>query len=119
MVPVVEYVEQIRIERMHVVDLGEIVQDDRQPVVPDRRDGLDLAHVELADAGDGPAVVDDRGGGALGLGEDDVDKVLGRGDDLDGLEVVGRHFFLFFSKVVEVEKERQKKNEPSAAVKSC
>jgi hypothetical protein len=61
---VVEDVHEVGVEGVHVVHLGEVLQDERQPVVPVAGRELDLAHIELADALDGPAC----GQGVGGLG---------------------------------------------------
>lgn len=50
-----------------------------------------LAGVELADAGDGPALVHHGGRSSLCLAEHDVHKVRGRRHHADGLEVVQHH----------------------------
>lgn len=52
---VVQHIHEVSIERVHVIDLGEVVQNLGQLVVPVLLRELDLAHVELADALDGPA----------------------------------------------------------------
>ena len=69
---------------MDVVDAGEVLEDLGELLVPRGLGVLDLAHVELADAGDGVAAVDHRGGLALRSGQDDVDEVLRRGHLGDG-----------------------------------
>ena len=63
---VVQHIEQIRIEGVDVIDLGEVIQDLTQLLMPVGLRVLDLAHVERADAGDGPAIVDNCGRLALG-----------------------------------------------------
>ena len=52
---VVQHVEQVAVEGVHVVDLGELLQHRAQLVVPAALRVLDLAHVKLADALDRPA----------------------------------------------------------------
>ena len=84
MVLVVQDVEEVAVERVDVVDAGEVLEDLGELLVPRGLGVLDLAHVELADAGDGVAAVDYRGGLALRAGQDDVDEVLRRGHLGDG-----------------------------------
>jgi hypothetical protein len=52
---VVQHVHEVGVERVHVVDLGEVVQNLGQLVVPVLLRELHLAHIKLADALDGPA----------------------------------------------------------------
>lgn len=67
MVLVVEDVHQIGVEGMHVVQLGEVLDDLRETVVHVLLRVLDLPGVEGTDAGDFVAFVHDRGRLPLGL----------------------------------------------------
>lgn len=58
---------------------------------------LDFPGVELADSGYLEVFSDDGRCFALGAREDDVDKVLGRGNHGDLLEVVVAHLFQYLS----------------------
>jgi hypothetical protein len=55
---------------------------------------LDFAHIKLSDIRDGIVLVNNCRGFSLSLGKNDIHKLLGRWDDLDGLEVVKRHCYL-------------------------
>ena len=88
---VVENVHEIGVERVDVVQLGELGHHRRQPVVERLLGELYLLRVELPDAGDLEVAVDDGGRLSLGLGQDDVHEVLGRRDYRYLLKVVVTH----------------------------
>jgi len=73
---VVQHVEQVGVEGVDVVDFWEVVQDEGELFVPALRRELDLAHVELTDALNAPAIVNDRWCLPLGFAQHDVDEVL-------------------------------------------
>mmetsp|Transcript_7775 Transcript_7775/g.21171 ORF Transcript_7775/g.21171 Transcript_7775/m.21171 type:complete len:356 (-) Transcript_7775:302-1369(-) len=64
---IVQNVEQIPVERMNLVCLGEAGEDRAQPIHNVRGCEFHLARVKLTDTLDGPAVVNDRRRLALGL----------------------------------------------------
>lgn len=88
MILVVDDVDEIGIEGVDVVELGEVVKDFGELLMDILTAELDLSHVEGSDSGNVVAWVDDSGGLSLSFGKDDVDKVSGGGDDLDLLEVI-------------------------------
>jgi hypothetical protein len=88
---VVQDVHEVGVEGVDLFELGELVEYLRYLVVVVLLRVLDLARVELANAADGVLLVDDGGRLALRLGQDDVDKVLGRRHHSHLLEVVVRH----------------------------
>ena len=90
-ISVVERVAQVGVEGVYVREAGEVVEHGREPLGDRLLGKLDLAHVEGPDAGDLVARMDDRGGAALGPGQDNVDEVVRRRDRGHLLEVVGRH----------------------------
>lgn len=49
---------------------------------------FDFAHIELPDTVNRPAIVYNRRGLSLRLGQDDINKVLASGDNFDCLEIV-------------------------------
>ena len=91
MIPIIQRVAQIGIERMNVVQPRKVGEDLSQPL----RDGLlrelDLAHVKGTDALDFVPRMDDRGSLALGAHQDDVDQIGSRGHRGHLLEVVDGH----------------------------
>ena len=88
MVFVVQNVHEVGVERVDVIQLGEFVQYGRKLVVEVLLGELHLPRVELSDSGYLVVFVDHGGSLALGLGEDDVNEVLGRGHYSDLLEVI-------------------------------
>ena len=66
---VIEDVEEVAVEGMDGVDLGEVVQDLRQLVVPGAGGVLHLPHVELTDALHRPAWDEAMRGGGRGAGK--------------------------------------------------
>ena len=88
---VVQDVHEVGVERMDVVQLRELGHHRRQPVVERLLGELHLPRVELPDAGDLEVAVDDGGRLSLGLGQDNVHKVLGGRDNCYLLEVVMTH----------------------------
>ena len=90
-VPVVEDVHQICVERVDVLQLWKLGQNDGQLLVEAGLRKLDLAHVESPDSADLEVPVHHRRRLPLRLGQDDVGEVLRRRDDGNLLEVVVRH----------------------------
>lgn len=90
-VPVVENVHEVGVERMNIVELRKFVQDGRQLVVERLLGEFDLSRVELANSGYLEVLADDGGRLALGAREDDIDEILGGGNHRDLLEVVVTH----------------------------
>ena len=88
MVLIVQHVQQIAVERVHVIDSREVFEDSRQLFVPRLLRVLHLAHVKLANARDGVARVDDRRRLSLRAAQDDVDEIARRGHARDLLKVV-------------------------------
>ena len=88
---VVEHIHEVSIERMDIIKLRKLVQDGRQLVVERLLGELDFPSVELANSRYLEVLADDGGCLALGLGKDNVDKVLGGGNHRDLLEVVVTH----------------------------
>ena len=96
-VPVVEDVHQICVERVDVLQLWKLGQDDGQLLVEAGLRKLDLAHVESPDSADLEVPVHHRRRFPLRLGQDDVGEVLRRRDDGNLLEVVVRHLCVGYS----------------------
>ena len=96
-VPVVEDVHQICVERVDVLQLWKLGQDDGQLLVEAGLRKLDLAHVESPDSADLEVPVHHRRRLPLRLGQDDVGEVLRRRDDGNLLEVVVRHLCVAYS----------------------
>jgi len=90
-VAVVQHVDEVRVERMDVVQAREVGQDLSELVVVVHVRVLDLAHVKLPDADNVVAGVDHGRRLALRLGQDHIDEVLGRRHRLDLLKVVDDH----------------------------
>lgn len=74
---VIEDVHKISIERVDVIQLGEVCQDLGKLVVEALLGELDFSHVKLADARNLVLLVHDGRCFPLRFGQDDVDKVLG------------------------------------------
>lgn len=90
-VAVVEDVHEVAVERVDILQLGEVGQDEAELLAEVALRELDLPHVESPDAADLVLFVHYGGRLPLRLGEDDVDELLGRGHDGDLLEVVLHH----------------------------
>ncbi len=88
MILIVEHIDKVSIKGMNFLDLGEGLEDVGELVVNALFTELDLPHVEGANTTNVVAGVNYSGSLALGLGEDDVDEVLGGRDGLYALEVV-------------------------------
>ncbi len=89
MVLIIEDVHQVCVERMDIVKLREAVHNASQLLIDDFLHVLDLAHVKLSDTRDLEVSVDLCRSLPLGLGEGDVNKLIGFRDLLDLLEIVG------------------------------
>mmetsp|Transcript_19433 Transcript_19433/g.74612 ORF Transcript_19433/g.74612 Transcript_19433/m.74612 type:complete len:651 (-) Transcript_19433:57-2009(-) len=90
-VPVVQHVHEIGVERVDLVEDREVIEDTRELVVEVLLRILDLPHVELPDSADSIALVNDRWRLPVGLRQDDVNEVVRAGHDLNLFEVVLRH----------------------------
>lgn len=82
MILVVQHVHQVGVERMHVVQLGKVLNDLRQAIVEVLLRVLHLARVECPDSGYFVALVDHRRGLALCLRQHNVDEVLWKGQKI-------------------------------------
>jgi hypothetical protein len=91
-VSIVQHVDQIGVERVDVIELGELLEDRLNLIVERRLREFDFAHVEVANARNLVVGMDDRGRLPLSAGKHDVDKVLVRGHGLNLLEVIDNHF---------------------------
>mmetsp|Transcript_76981 Transcript_76981/g.124578 ORF Transcript_76981/g.124578 Transcript_76981/m.124578 type:complete len:257 (+) Transcript_76981:289-1059(+) len=87
-IPVVQHVAQIGIKRVDVIDLRKLLEHLGELLVESGLAELHLAHVEGTDPSDLEARVHNCWGLALGLGEYNVNKLLGRRNRLDLLELV-------------------------------
>eukprot|EP01085_Mycamoeba_gemmipara_P002450 Mycagemm_TRINITY_DN7815_c0_g1::TRINITY_DN7815_c0_g1_i1::g.2450::m.2450 type:complete len:176 gc:universal TRINITY_DN7815_c0_g1_i1:531-4(-) len=90
-VAVVEYIDEISVEGVDVIEYGELVQNDGELIVIALRRELHLPDVETPDTLDRVALVHNCRSFALCLGEDDVHKVLRGGHLRDLLEVIDHH----------------------------
>ena len=97
MIPIVEDVHQVGVERMDVLKLWELGQNDGQLLVEARLSELDLSHVEGSDSADLEMSVNDGRSLALSLGQDDVGEVRSRRHDRNLLEVVVRHLLCWIA----------------------
>ena len=95
MIPIVQRVAQIGIERMDVIQPRKVRQNLSQPFLDGLLGKFDLAHVKGPDALDLVPRVDDRRRLALGAHEDDVDQVGCGRHRGHLLEVVDGHGGLF------------------------
>jgi len=93
MIPIVENVHQVGVERMDVFQLGELGQNDGQLLVEAGLSEFDLSHVEGTNSADLEMSVNNGRSLALSLGQDDVGEVRRRRHDRNLLEVVVRHLF--------------------------
>ena len=91
MIPVVEHIHEVTVERMDVLQLGELGENDRQLLIETGLGEFDFPHVEGANSADLEVAMDHGRGLALGLGQDDVGEVAGGRNDRNLLEVVVRH----------------------------
>jgi len=88
MILVVDDVDKISIEGVDIVELGEAFEDFGEFFMDVFTGELDFSHVEGSDSVDGIAGMDDSGSFTLSFGENNVDKVIGIGDDLDLFEII-------------------------------
>ena len=95
MIPIVQRVAQIGIERMDVIQPRKVRQNLSQPFLDGLLGKFDLAHVKGPDALNFVPRVDDRRRLALGAHEDDVDQVGCGRHRGHLLEVVDGHGGLF------------------------
>ena len=93
MIPIVENVHQVGVERMDVFQLGELGKNDGQLLVEAGLSEFDLSHVEGTNSADLEMSVNNGRSLALSLGQDDVGEVRRRRHDRNLLEVVVRHLF--------------------------
>lgn len=96
MVPVIENIHEVTVERMDVLQLGELGENDGQLLIETGLGEFDLPHVKSANSTNLEVAMDHGRGLALGLGQDDVGEVAGGRDDRDLLEVVVRHCSTMF-----------------------
>ena len=73
---VVQNVHQVGVERVHLLELGKLVENERETIMVVLLGVFDLSGIELADTADAVLLVDDSGRLALGLGQDHIDEVL-------------------------------------------
>ena len=90
-VAVVQHIDQVRVERVDIVEPREVGEDLSELLAVGRVRELNLAHVELADAHNVVAGVHHRRCLALRLREHHIDEVGCGGHGLDLLEVVHDH----------------------------
>mmetsp|Transcript_14775 Transcript_14775/g.32614 ORF Transcript_14775/g.32614 Transcript_14775/m.32614 type:complete len:267 (+) Transcript_14775:1428-2228(+) len=90
-VSVVQDVHKVCVEGVDVVQAGEVLQHRAQFLANRLLREFDLTHVEVADARDLVARVDDGGCAALRAGEHDVDHLHRAGNGRDFLKVVDHH----------------------------
>lgn len=88
---VVEHMKQIAIERMDVIQSRKLIYDGGQLLIEVLLGIPNLAHIELADAVDSIALVDNSRCLPLSAGQDYVDEVLPRRDNSDLLEIILHH----------------------------
>ena len=67
MVLIVQHIHQIGVERMYIVQLGEVLNDLRQPIVEVLLSVFHLAHIKRTDPADFIMLVDHRRSFPLGL----------------------------------------------------
>ena len=91
MVLVVEYVHEVRVKRMDVVELGKFGHHRGQLVVERLLRKFHLLRVELSNAGNLEVPVNDSWRLSLGFGQDNVHEVFGSRNDRNLLEVVVTH----------------------------
>jgi hypothetical protein len=89
---VIKHIKQIAIERVDVLDLGEVLQDVCNFFIQSLLAELDLAHVKRSDSTDCIARVYDGGCFSLSLWQNDVDQLCGWGDYLYRFEIVAHLF---------------------------
>lgn len=91
MILVVEHMKEIAIERVDVIQSGELIDDGGQLFIEVLLGIANLAHIELANAVDSIALVDNSWCLPLSAGQDYVDEVLPRRDNSDFLEIILHH----------------------------
>lgn len=110
MIPIIQRIAQIGIERVDVVQPRKVRENLSQPFLDGLLRELDLAHVKGTDALDFVSRVDDRGSLALGAHEDDVDQIGRRGHRGHLLEIVDGHG-CWLARVVVIDRQRTKRME--------
>ena len=98
---VIEHVDQICIERMKIVQLGKLGENEGKLLAEVGLRELDLPHVEASDPRDLVVPVDDCGSLPLGLREHNVCEVLGGRDHSYLLKIVERHGNSFYNSVID------------------
>jgi hypothetical protein len=83
--------KQIAIERMDVIQSRKLIYDGGQLLIEVLLGIPNLAHIELANAVDSIALVDNSRCLPLSAGQDYVDEVLPRRDNSDLLEIILHH----------------------------
>lgn len=91
MVLIIEDIEEVAVERVDVLNFGEVFEDIIEFFVESLLAELDLAHVEWSDSTDGISWMNDCGGFSLSFWEDDVDEICSRGNNFNCFEIVA-HF---------------------------
>ena len=91
MILVVEHMKEIAIERVDVIQSGELIDDGGQLFIEVLLSIANLAHIELANAVDSIALVDNSWRLPLYAGQHYVDEVLPRRDNSDLLEIILHH----------------------------
>ena len=95
MVTIVEYITQVSVEWVNLIQARELIEDTRELVMVGLLRELDLARVECADARDGPSAVAHSWRLALRAGQYYVDKVFVGGHWCHPLKVVKDHGAVF------------------------
>merc|ERR1719160_1457480 len=90
-IAVIQDVTEVCVEGMDIIDAWEFSEYLAELLIVRGLTELDLAHVEVADACDFEARMDDSGSLPIRLGQDNVDELLGIRNYLELLELVHIH----------------------------
>lgn len=91
MIPIVENIHEVTVERMDVLQLGELGENDGQLLVETGLSEFDFPHVESTNSANLEMAMNHGWCLTLSLGQDDVGEVAGGRHDRNLLEVVVRH----------------------------